>query len=85
MPEQEEDPYLDSAAVAEQAKVGAATIREYLKRSRRRIANEQELRPQDLPLPDFKLGRTLAWRQSTITGWLAGRRSGPGRPKSTSD
>ena len=82
MPEQEDDPYLDTAAVATLAEVGAATVREYLKRSRRRLAKGDELRPQDLPLPDLTIRRSPAWRQSTITAWLA-ERSRPGRPKST--
>lgn len=79
--EQEEDPYLDTQAVAEQAGVAVATVREYLKRSRRRLAEKQLLRPQDLPEPDRHFQRSPAWRQSTITAWLAAPRR-RGRPVS---
>ncbi|MBV9026357.1 MAG: hypothetical protein JO362_21775 [Streptomycetaceae bacterium] len=75
----EEDPYLGTDAVARQAKVTAASIREYLKRSRRRLREGQSLRPQDLPVPDVTINRSPAWRQSTITEWIANR-VGPGRP-----
>jgi hypothetical protein len=79
VPEQGEDPYLGTDAVAEQAKVTAASIREYLKRSRRRLRDGQPLRPQDLPLPDITINRSPAWRKSTIEAWQA-HRTGPGRP-----
>ncbi|MCX4232060.1 hypothetical protein [Streptomyces ortus] len=81
MTDRDEDPYLDTEAVSEQAGVAAETIRIYLKRSRKRVADGDELRPQDLPLPDMTIGRSPAWRQSTITAWLANR-VGRGRPRS---
>lgn len=80
VPERDDDPYLDTEGVARQAGVTTESIRIYLKRSRRRISDKQELRPQDLPLPDMKIGRSPAWRQSTIESWLS-RRAGPGRPR----
>ena len=77
--DQGDDPYLDTEAVAEQAGVTTESVRVYLKRSRRRLASGQSLRPQDLPLPDMTIGRSPAWRQSTISVWLENR-TGPGRP-----
>lgn len=80
MPEQDDDPYLDTEGVASRAGVGTESIRIYLKRTRRRVSEERELRPQDLPLPDITIGRSPAWRQSTIESWLS-RRTRPGRPR----
>ena len=79
MPEQDADPYLDTEAVAEAVGVTIETVRVYLKRSRRRLSEGRDLRPQDLPLPDVVIGRSPAWRTSTITNWSA-HRVGPGRP-----
>jgi predicted DNA-binding transcriptional regulator AlpA len=79
VPEQDADPYLDTEAVAEAVGVTTESIRVYLKRSRRRLRAGHALRPQDLPLPDVTLGRSPAWRTSTITDWSA-HRVGPGRP-----
>lgn len=79
MPEQEDDPYLDTEKVARQAGVTTDSLRVYLKRSRRRVSEGRDLRPQDLPIPDLTVGRSPAWRQSTITTWIANR-TGPGRP-----
>lgn len=84
MPERDEDPYLDTEEVARQAEVGTESIRIYLKRSRRRANESRELRPQDLPLPDITIGRSPAWRQSTIDAWLANR-IGRGRPRMDHD
>ena len=82
MPEQGDDPYLDTETVAAQAGVTTESVRVYLKRSRRRLREGRELRPQDLPLPDLTVGRSPAWLQSTITAWIA-HRTGPGRPASS--
>jgi predicted DNA-binding transcriptional regulator AlpA len=79
VPAHEDDPYLDTEAVAGQAGVTIESIRIYLKRTRRRLAAGQQLRSQDLPLPDITVGRSPAWLQSTITEWIANR-VGPGRP-----
>lgn len=79
MPEQEQDAYLDTEAAAKLAGVTTDSLRVYLKRSRRRLNEGHELRPQDLPLPDQTFGRSPAWRQSTIAAWIAHRTS-PGRP-----
>src|SRR5690349_13896077 len=79
VPERQEDPFIDTQSVAEQAGVTAASVREYLKRSRRRLGAGHPLRPQDLPLPDKTFSRALAWRQSAITKWLSNR-ARPGRP-----
>lgn len=79
MPDQAEDAYLDTEAVAKQVGVTTGSLRVYLKRSRRRLAEGHELRLQDLPLPDRTFGRSPAWRQSTITAWIANR-TPPGRP-----
>lgn len=81
MPEQDEDAYLDTEAVAKQVGLSVDSLRVYLKRSRRRERSGAELRPHDFPVPDQTFGRSPAWRQSTITAWI-GRRSGPGRPPS---
>ncbi|MFE9854674.1 hypothetical protein [Streptomyces sp. NPDC005780] len=71
---------LDTGGVAEIAGITAATVRLYLKRTRRRVADELRLRPADFPLPDDQFGRSPAWRESTIRAWLAVR---PGRGRAT--
>lgn len=70
---------LDTGGVAEIAGITAATVRLYLKRTRRRVTDELRLRPADFPLPDDQFGRSPAWRESTIRAWLAVR-PGRGRP-----
>ncbi|WP_435058465.1 hypothetical protein [Streptomyces sp. bgisy060] len=72
----EENPYLDTEAVAEKIGVTAETVRIYLKRTRKRIADGLVVRPQDLPLPDAQFRRSPAWREATIDAWVANR---PGR------
>jgi predicted DNA-binding transcriptional regulator AlpA len=76
---QGDDTYLDTEAVAQHVGLTTESVRVYLKRSRRRVASGQPLRPQDLPLPDITIGRSPAWRQSTIDEWDS-HRTGPGRP-----
>lgn len=71
-----DDPYLDTNAVADLIGVTAASVRLYLRRSRKRLAEGEGLRPQDLPLPDLMVNRSPAWRRSTIDVWRASR---PGR------
>lgn len=71
------DRLLDTQDVA--TKIGsehAATVRVYLKRTRKRVADGLPVRPQDLPLPDETVRRSPAWRESTIDRWMANR---PGR------
>ncbi|MFD5881054.1 hypothetical protein [Streptomyces yangpuensis] len=71
------DPLLDTEGVAERIGVEqAATVRVYLKRTRKRIADGLPVRPQDLPLPDETIRRSPAWHASTIDRWMASR---PGR------
>ncbi|MER0443065.1 hypothetical protein ABR738_00490 [Streptomyces sp. Edi4] len=70
------NPLLDTEAVAAKIGVASETVRIYLKRTRKRIADGQPVRPQDLPLPDDKFGRSPAWFESTIDAWVAVR---PGR------
>lgn len=79
MPAADNDPYLDTEQVALRAGVITDSLRVYLKRSRRRLKEGHSLRLQDLPLPDLTVGRSPAWRQSTIDAWIA-RRASPGRP-----
>jgi hypothetical protein len=83
VPEQEEDPYLDSADAAKLAEVPLENFRVYLKRSRKRHGEGKGLLPQHLPLPDITIGRSPAWRQSTIEDWKKnkGKR---GRPPANS-
>jgi len=73
-----DDPYLDTNTVADLIGVTAASVRLYLRRSRKRLAEGEELRPQDLPLPDLTVNRSPAWRRSTIDVWR-GSRPGRGR------
>ncbi|MFD7705640.1 helix-turn-helix transcriptional regulator [Streptomyces sp. NPDC059786] len=80
MTERDDDPYLDTDTVAEQVGLAVDTVRVYLKRSRKRVKDGSELRPQDFPLPDMTVSRSPAWRQSTIDAWK-GNRVGRGRPK----
>lgn len=75
---QQEDPYLDTEHVGRVIGVSAATVRLYLKRTRRRIADGLPVRPQDLPLPDDTFRRSPVWLQSTIFEWML-RRPGRGR------
>jgi predicted DNA-binding transcriptional regulator AlpA len=73
---QPDDPYLDTEQVGQRIGVSAATIRLYLKRTRKRISDNLPVRPQDLPLPDETFRRSPVWRESTVTRWIASR---PGR------
>ncbi|MGP3950979.1 hypothetical protein [Streptomyces sp. 7N604] len=70
------NPYLDTEAVAAKIGVTSETVRVYLKRTRRRIADGLPVRPQDLPLPDEQFRRSPAWLESTIDSWISNR---PGR------
>ncbi|MEJ8654749.1 hypothetical protein WKI65_43625 [Streptomyces sp. MS1.AVA.3] len=72
----EANPFLDTDAVAGKIGVTAKTVRVYLKRTRRRVADGLPVRPQDLPLPDEHFGRSPAWRESAIDAWISSR---PGR------
>lgn len=78
MPQDSDDPYLDTAQVGERIGVTAATVRLYLKRTRKRITDGLPVRPQDFPLPDEQFRRSPAWRESTINTWI-GNRPGRGR------
>jgi hypothetical protein len=73
---------MGTSDVADRINVTAATIRVYLKRSRKRVADGLPLRPQDLPLPDITIGQSPAWRTSTIETWVPAR-PGPGRRRET--
>lgn len=74
----DEDPLLDTAAVADLVNLPVTTIRIYLKRTRARIADGQLVRPHDFPVQDDTFGRSPVWNRSTIEAWLAAR-PGPGR------
>ncbi|MFI5814946.1 hypothetical protein ACIA7S_28805 [Streptomyces sp. NPDC051643] len=78
MPQDDDDPYLDTAQVGEKIGVSADTVRLYLKRTRKRIADGEPVRPQDLPLPDDQFRRSPVWRESAINTWI-GHRPGRGR------
>lgn len=78
MPQDDDDPYLDTAQVGEMIGVSADTVRLYLKRTRKRIADGLPVRPQDLPLPDEQFRRSPVWRESTLNAWIV-RRPGRGR------
>ncbi|MFZ3475305.1 hypothetical protein ACODT3_42635 [Streptomyces sp. 4.24] len=72
------DPLLHTEHVAAKIGVGGGpdTVRAYLKRTRRRVADGLPVRPQDFPLPDEMVRRSPAWRESTIDRWISNR---PGR------
>lgn len=73
----EDDPILDTDAIAELAGgIATESVRMYLKRSRIRVRDGLPLRPHDLPLPDLQVGRSPAWRTSTVHRWLAARPRG---------
>jgi predicted DNA-binding transcriptional regulator AlpA len=76
VPQDDDDPYLDTAQVGEKIGVTPETVRLYLKRTRRRISDGLVVRPQDFPLPDKQARRSPTWRESTIDAWLVNR---PGR------
>ncbi|WP_406287476.1 helix-turn-helix transcriptional regulator [Streptomyces sp. NBC_00209] len=76
------DRLLDTGGVAEVAGITPATVRLYLKRTRKRVADGLSVRPADFPLPDGQFGRSPAWREGAIRAWLAVR---PGRGRSTPD
>lgn len=77
-PDRDEDPLIDSEQVRKMLGVEKVeTVHLYLKRTRARVKDNLSIRPQDMPLPDELFGgRMPAWRQSTITAWIAVR---PGR------
>ncbi|MFF2571087.1 hypothetical protein [Streptomyces sp. NPDC058084] len=77
------DSLLDTEAVAAKIGVTSETVRIYLKRTRRRIAEGKAVRPQDLPLPDGQFGRSPAWLESTIDVWVAARPGRGRRPASS--
>lgn len=67
------DDLLDSAALAALLGVRPQTISQYRRR-------------RTLPDPDVIVGRSPAWRRSTIEAWLPtrpGRGAGGGRPRRT--
>lgn len=72
----EEDPYLDTAAVADLIGVQADSVRMYLKRAKARRAEGKDT-PADLPAPDTMFGRTPVWRRSTIEKWRRARLERP--------
>lgn len=76
----DDDPLLDTAAVAALLKLGAPTVRIYLKRTRARAAAGDPVRDQDFPLPDETFGRSPVWRKSTINNWLSARPGSGRRP-----
>ncbi|MFF1284399.1 hypothetical protein ACFVY4_27105 [Streptomyces sp. NPDC058299] len=82
MPQDDQDPYLDTAQVGERIGVVPETVRLYLKRTRKRAAASLPVRPADFPLPDSHARRSPLWRQSTIDTWLVNR---PGRGRRTPD
>ncbi|GAA1111801.1 hypothetical protein GCM10009577_37980 [Streptomyces javensis] len=75
------NPLLDTEAVAAKIGVTSETVRMYLKRTRKRIADGLPVRPQDLPLPDEQIRRSPAWFESTIDAWISSR---PGRGRRAS-
>ncbi|MCF1592497.1 MULTISPECIES: MarR family transcriptional regulator [Streptomyces] len=77
------NPLLDTEAVAAKIGVTSETVRMYLKRTRKRIADGLTVRPQDLPLPDEQFNRSPAWLQSTIDAWIANRPGRGRRPSSS--
>lgn len=62
------EPVMTRGIVAERAGVEPDTIGAYVTRG-------------TIPPPDARVGDVEAWRESTVTAWLASRRS-PGRPRS---
>ncbi|MHB9861945.1 hypothetical protein [Streptomyces sp. YIM S03343] len=82
MSQDDDDPYLDTAQVGEKIGVLPETVRLYLKRTRKRIADGLPVRPQDLPLPDTQFRRSPVWRESVIAAWIANR---PGRGRRPAD
>jgi predicted DNA-binding transcriptional regulator AlpA len=74
----DEDPLLDTAAVADIVNLPVTTIRIYLKRTRARVAEGLPARPHDFPVQDETFGRSPVWHRSTIEAWLSAR-PGPGR------
>lgn len=63
------EPVMTRGIVAERAGVEPDTIGVYVSRG-------------TIPAPDARVGDVEAWRESTVTAWLASRR-GPGRPRKT--
>jgi hypothetical protein len=72
----EDDPYLDTAAVADLIGVRPDSVRMYLKRAKSRRAEGKDT-PADIPAPDQMFGRTPVWRRSTIEKWRNARRDRP--------
>lgn len=59
---------LGLADIAEVLGLSAASVRTYHTDATRRRRNDASL-PQDMPAPDFRIGRTPVWERSTISSW----------------
>jgi hypothetical protein len=71
-----DDPIVDTAGVAVIAGgIATDSVRIYLKRSRARLREGLDLRAHDLPLPDYQIGRSPAWRTSSIERWIQARQN----------
>lgn len=68
--------FLAPADIAERIGVSIRSVLVYLQRSRARLKSGEQLRPQDLPLPDRTLGKTPVWHPGSVSSWIAAR---PGR------
>lgn len=71
-----DDPFLDTAAVAELIGVQASSVRMYAKRAKIRRAEGKDT-AADFPAPDTMFGRTPVWHRSTIEKWREARRERP--------
>lgn len=67
-----EQQLLDYDALSEYTNISNVVLRRYLSMAR---SNREsgDFRKADLPEPDITIGRSPAWRQSTIDKWLASR------------
>ncbi len=73
---EDDDPFLDTAAVAQMIGVQPPSVRMYAKRARIRRAEGKDT-AADFPIPDTMFGRTPVWRRSTIEKWREARRDRP--------
>ncbi|QHB37198.1 hypothetical protein QDA03_gp43 [Microbacterium phage Terij] len=66
----------DLLTIAEIAPVVGLTVkstRVYHERATRKRREGEETTEKDMPAPDVRLGRTPAWKRSTIADWKAAR------------
>ena len=74
----ETEDLLGLADIADLLGLSAASVRTYHTDANRRRRQNASL-PQDLPAPDFVIGRTPAWKRETVEAWREERKAASAR------